>query len=230
MDARSQKAQPEPATFPASAKVGGPRRVRMTNVERTARTRRDLLEATIVCLFRHGYGATTTHLVAEIAGLSRGAMVHHFPTKAALMEAAVRYAWEKELATLETNLSKVEPGLPRFRAMIDQHWETVRRPEDTAINEVRIGSRSDPEMAKVVQPIMVEIASDYGRYVSHIIREAGLEPDEELRGLTVTWALALPMMNFYRAAEPNQRMEDSLLATLKGLQETIIERQLSKRK
>lgn len=228
MDAFNRKRQAEPVPFrPPPPK---PRRVRMSNVERTAKTRKDLLEATIDCLFRFGYGATTTHLVAEMAGLSRGAMVHHFPTKADLMEAAVRYAWQKELATLEANLAKVEPGLPRFRAMIDQHWDTVRRPEDTAINEVRIGSRSDPALAEIVHPIMAEIAGDYGRYVSHHIREAGLEPDEELRGLTVTWALALPMMNFYRAAEPNKRMEYSLLSTLKAWQDAIIDRQLAKKK
>jgi AcrR family transcriptional regulator len=222
MDARRRKTDSDPAAYIAAPK---PRRTRMSNVERTARTRKDLLEATISCLFRHGYGATTTHLVAEIAGLSRGAMVHHFPTKAALMEATVRYAWDKEMQTLRDALAQFEPGLPRFRAMIDQHWATVRRPEDTAINEVRIGSRSDPVLAKMVQPIMADIASDYAHYVGSMIREAGLEPDDELRGLTVTWALALPMMNFYRAANPNPRMEESLLATLHRMQDEIIERQ-----
>jgi hypothetical protein len=52
-----------------------------------------------------------------------------------------------------------------------------------------------------------------------------LDPDEELRGLTVTWALALPMMAFYRAANPNVRMEQSLLTSLKRLQENFIKHQ-----
>jgi AcrR family transcriptional regulator len=201
-------------------------RIRRTNVERTAQTQRGLLEATIDCLCRLGYGATTTHLVAETAGLSRGAMNHHFPTKADLMVAAVRYAWEKEFAEIDAELAKVTAGLPRFRAMIDVHWDIVQRPEDTAIHEVRIGSRSDPLLAQAVQPIMASIASDYAHYVGTQIRQAGLEPTEELRGLTVTWALALPMMAFYRAANPNDRMEQSLLATLKGMQESLIESQL----
>jgi AcrR family transcriptional regulator len=210
-----------------AASPPAPRRARMTNVERTARTRKDLLEAAINCLFRHGYGATTTHLVAEVAGLSRGAMMHHFPTKADLMEAVVRYAWEKEVAITDAALEKIEPGLPRYRALIDEHWDTVRGPENTAINEIRIGSRSDPELAAKLQPIMVDIAREYGRFVGAKIREAGLEPDEDLRGLTVTWVLGLTMMNFYWAAEPNPRMEASLLSTLKGLQEDMIQRQLS---
>jgi hypothetical protein len=43
-----------------------------------------------------------------------------------------------------------------------------------------------------------------------------LDPDEELRGLTVTWALALPMMAFHRAANPNVRMEQCLPTSLKA--------------
>lgn len=201
-------------------------RPRRTNVERTAQTQRGLLEATIDCLFRLGYGATTTLLVAEKAGLSRGAMVHHYRTKADLMVAAVRYAWEKEYAEIQVAVAAVEAGLPRFRAMIDIHWEIVQRPEDTAIHEVRIGSRSDPELARAVQPMMAEIAGEYARYVGAQIRQAGLQPTDELRGLTVTWTLALPMMAFYRAANPNGRMEQSLLMNLKGMQELLISQQL----
>ena len=208
----------------------GAQRMRRTNVERTAQTTRGLLESTIDCLCRFGYGATTTHLVAERAGVSRGAMNHHFASKADLMVAAVRYAWDKEFAEIDAALANFEPGLPRFRAMIDVHWDIVQRPEDTAIHEVRIGSRSDPVLAKAVQPIMADIASDYAHYVGTQIRHAGLEPDEELRGLTVTWALALPMMAFYRAANPNVRMEQSLLTSLKHLQESLIQQQIDRGK
>jgi AcrR family transcriptional regulator len=197
-------------------------RIRRTNVERTATTQRGLLASTVDCLYRYGFGATTTHLVAEVAGLSRGAMMHHFRTKTDLMVAAVRYAWDKELSEIDAELAKVEAGLPRFRALVDVHWDVVQRPEDTAIHEVRIGSRSDPELAKAVHPIMADIATAYAHYVGAQVRQAGLQPTEEVRGLTVTWVLALPMMAFYRAADPNTRMEQSLLATLKRMQEAVI--------
>ena len=205
-----------------------PKVERRTNAERTAQTRRGLLEATIDCLFRLGFGATTTHVVAEVAGISRGAMLHHYRTKAELMVAAVRYGWEKELAELNAEVAKVKAGLPRFRAMIDIYWRIVQKPEDTAIQEVRAGSRSDPELADAVHPVMAKMAKDYARFVGEQIRQAGLKPNEELRGLTVMWVLALPMMGFYRAADPNRRMEDSLLASLRHLQESLIEMQSKK--
>src|SRR5262245_29820691 len=148
---------------------------RIPNAERTAKTQRGLLEAAIDCLYRLGYGATTTHVVAEAAGTSRGAMLHHYPTKAELMAATVRYAWEKEFAEMHAEVEKVEAGLARFRAMVEIHWKIVQRPEDIAINEVRHGARSDAELANAVHPIMAEIAKDYGRFVGEQIKQAGLE-------------------------------------------------------
>jgi len=49
-----------------------------------------LLDATIDCLVEEGYSGTTTTRVVERAGLSRGAQVHHFPTKSQLVAEAVR--------------------------------------------------------------------------------------------------------------------------------------------
>ena len=63
--------------------------VRRTHAERSATTRTALLDATIECLAELGYSGTTTAEVVRRAGLSRGAQVHHFPTKALLIAAAL---------------------------------------------------------------------------------------------------------------------------------------------
>ena len=51
-----------------------------------------LLDATVDCLVEHGFSHTSTTLVSERAGVSRGAQLHHFPTKNDLVVAAVRSA------------------------------------------------------------------------------------------------------------------------------------------
>src|SRR5438045_9398121 len=63
---------------------------RRTQAERTASTRAALLDATIDCLVEYGYAHLTTTRVVERAGVSRGAQVHHFPTKAELVSEAGR--------------------------------------------------------------------------------------------------------------------------------------------
>lgn len=68
----------------------GPKRTR-TQEERSAATRAALLDATVACLVDYGYASLTTTRVVERAGVSRGAQVHHFPTKAQLVTEAVRH-------------------------------------------------------------------------------------------------------------------------------------------
>ena len=56
---------------------------------KAAQTRARLIDATVRCLVKHGYANTTTPKVAEEAGLSRGAMMHHFENGTALIKAAI---------------------------------------------------------------------------------------------------------------------------------------------
>ena len=46
--------------------------------QKSASTRTQIIEAAIKCFIECGYSRTTTTLIAEKAGLSRGAMLHHF--------------------------------------------------------------------------------------------------------------------------------------------------------
>src|SRR5947208_10806802 len=68
-----------------------PKRERVANPVRSARTRDKLMRATIECLYELGYDRTSTVLVTKRAGVSRGAMLHQFPSKADLMMAASDY-------------------------------------------------------------------------------------------------------------------------------------------
>ena len=57
--------------------------------QKSASTRELIIEAAIKCLVELGYARTTTTVIAEKAGLSRGAMLHHFPSKLGIIRAAV---------------------------------------------------------------------------------------------------------------------------------------------
>jgi len=70
-------------------------RARRTQAERTASTRARLLDATLECLCDLGYARTTTPEIARRAGLSRGAQLHHFPTKAELVTGAIEHLFAR---------------------------------------------------------------------------------------------------------------------------------------
>jgi AcrR family transcriptional regulator len=59
-----------------------------------------LLQAAVTCLAEHGWAGSTVLVVAERAGVSRGAAQHHFPTREDLFTAAVEYVAEERTAAL----------------------------------------------------------------------------------------------------------------------------------
>ena len=68
--------------------------------DRSRATRRRLLEAAVSCLAEHGWAGSTVSVVAERAGVSRGAAQHHFPTREDLFTAAVEYVAEERSTAL----------------------------------------------------------------------------------------------------------------------------------
>src|SRR5579871_5026542 len=96
--------------------------------ERGIATRSALLEAALECLVELGYGATTTTEVANRAGVSRGAQLHHFPTKAELLSAAVESLFERRNAEFREAFAHFEPGVDRTDAAIDLLWSMFQGP------------------------------------------------------------------------------------------------------
>lgn len=73
------------------------KRPRRTQATRTLEAREKLLKATIEVLVDRGYNGLTTKEVAARAGLSNGALVHHFGTKADLIMAATAFIYDRAI-------------------------------------------------------------------------------------------------------------------------------------
>lgn len=130
---------------PATGSVR-PRR-RRTQEERRAATRAALLDATIDCLVEEGYGGTTTTRVVERAGLSRGAQVHHFPTKSQLVAEAVRHLTRRRAAALIGEVAALPArGRRRIEAVLDLLWRSHAGPLFAASIEMFVAARTDPEL------------------------------------------------------------------------------------
>ncbi|MER7817517.1 TetR/AcrR family transcriptional regulator [Streptomyces sp. NPDC096153] len=70
--------------------------------DRSRATRQRLLEAAVACLAERGWAGSTVSVVAERAGVSRGAAQHHFPTREDLFTAAVEYVAEERSSALRS--------------------------------------------------------------------------------------------------------------------------------
>jgi AcrR family transcriptional regulator len=133
------------------------KRRRRTQTERSASTRETLLQATTKCLFERGYGATTTILVAEEAGVSRGAMLHQFPSKADLMTFVVEEVYAQEVALYQELLGHIDDPRERLVAYPEAAWKVLSRPEGVAVLEIFQGSRSDTTLAAKLAPVQAKI-------------------------------------------------------------------------
>jgi AcrR family transcriptional regulator len=67
---------------------------RRTQAERSETTRKQLLDAATKLIRQKGFGGLRTIEVANLAGVSRGALMHHFPSKHALVVAVLIYVNE----------------------------------------------------------------------------------------------------------------------------------------
>ncbi|MFC7500489.1 TetR/AcrR family transcriptional regulator [Nocardioides sp. CPCC 206347] len=131
---------PPPASSPA------PRR----QVDRRSATTDKLLDATIECLAELGYVATTTRRVAERAGVSQGAQQHYFPTKAALVDAAMVRLTEQLMADAIQRGVKGDDERERAGELLDMIWEIHNLPVTPAVLELFTVARTDPKLARRV--------------------------------------------------------------------------------
>ncbi len=123
---------------------------RRTQAERTAATRQALLAATVGCLDERGYAGTTTSEVARRAGVSPGALLHHFPTKADLLCAAVSHLFEQRTSEFTKAIADLPVGAEKASAAIDMLWTMFSGPTFVAWLELCVGARTDPDLARAV--------------------------------------------------------------------------------
>jgi AcrR family transcriptional regulator len=161
-----------------------------TQAERTAAMRTRLLEAAVDSLVELGYAGTTTQGIARRAGVSRGAQLHHFPTKESLVVAAVEYLVDKRMAEILAAEVDTDRGIdvladafsgPLFYAALEL-WEAART--DSALFEAMV-----PLERKVTEALRHGSAEVFGdRYDADTI-EIGIEL---VRGLAVSALFRTP--------------------------------------
>jgi AcrR family transcriptional regulator len=131
--------------------------------ERSAETRRRLLDATVACLFERGYAGTTTTEIASRAGVSRGAQLHHFPKKDELVVSALEHVFELRLSEMSAAIAEPPPGSREHRigVIIDAMWPMFKGPTFCAWLELVVASRTDPALNDAVRAASVRFSEGF---------------------------------------------------------------------
>jgi AcrR family transcriptional regulator len=118
--------------------------------KKSRETRNAMLEAALECLAESGYAACSLQTVASRAGISRGAMLHHYATKLDLMAAVVEYAFYRRMADYLTRiraLTEEERAVAQDGIAIS--YKVCRTPEYAAYLELHVASRTDTELRAI---------------------------------------------------------------------------------
>ena len=136
---------------------------RVPQEERTRAMRQRLLEATVELLVERGWSGTTTTLVSQRAGVSRGAQLHHFPTKNDLVLAAVEHLSGVRGRELDEAATKLPTGQRRTRAVLEMLAEHFTSPVFTAALELWVAARTDANLLAAVSPLEQRIGREIHR-------------------------------------------------------------------
>jgi AcrR family transcriptional regulator len=174
--------------------------LRRTQAERRAGTRAALVRATVESLVELGYAGTTTQEVQRRAGVSRGALTHHFTSKAELMLAAVDHLYEE----FSESVRQAAADLPvesatRIRLGVELIWQRFHGPLFVAAMELWMAARTDPELRAALLPHERRLGAELRQLAFEVFGEqVASHPASEavyqvlltsMRGQAMTYAL-----------------------------------------
>ncbi|WP_169814915.1 TetR/AcrR family transcriptional regulator [Nocardia crassostreae] len=140
-------------------------------------TRTAILDATVASLVEHGHAATSTRGVAELAGLSQGAVQHYYPTRAALLDAAIRrLADQTAQAVVETHSGITGSEREQVAELIDSLWALAQAAPVSVGFEFLTAARTDPEMATTVADLVAHIEATVFSVARQVLGELADRP------------------------------------------------------
>lgn len=188
------------STNPAKAATKSPPQARRTQADRSAATRHAAINAAIALLHEVGYAATSTTLVQMRAGLSRGAMLHQFPTKARLMAAVLEHVFVLHRAAYAAALAPLGDARAQLLALPRAAWALFYQAPAAAELEISLAARSDAELAGAVKPVRMRIDAMAHSAFADLARAADIREDaieglfglalSAVRGLQAQWIVS----------------------------------------
>jgi AcrR family transcriptional regulator len=121
--------------------------------ERSATTQARLRAATYECLVEIGYAQTTTREVLRRSGVSRGAMLHHYPKRDDLLAAAVEEVIDRHLAAFRDALELSADAPPDAETLLERMWDVLSGPTYHAWLDLVAASRTDDSLRAKVKAV-----------------------------------------------------------------------------
>lgn len=155
-----------------------PARVRRPRQERSRTTRKRLVEAAVTCLAELGWNGSTVAVIAERAGVSRGAAQHHFPTRVDLVVAAIEHVGEQQVLHLREQAADLPTGSVRIEPVVDMLLSLYVGPLFRAALHLWVAASTDETLRRTLIPLQARVGRE-----AHRVAVELLGVDESHRGV-----------------------------------------------
>lgn len=120
--------------------------------ERSRATQNRILDAAVVALINHGYAGASTLRIQEIAKVSRGRLLHQFPSRDHLLVAAVQHLAAARIQAVRERIDWPSQSEARIDAAVEALWSTYHQGEFWAATELWLAARHNSELCKALLP------------------------------------------------------------------------------
>ncbi len=144
---------------------------------KSQKTRARILDQAMRLIAEVGYHAASNPAIADAAGLTRGAMLYHFPTREALVEAAVAHIQAERSTLFRTAADSIPAGADVTEHAIDSYWDLLHSVPFQAFAELEAAGRADPAIQALLAPAQAEFdRAQAGDHSTFKILQAGAGP------------------------------------------------------
>jgi len=156
-------------------------RARRKPQERSAQTRRKLLDAAIGLLHEQGFSRLTVNDVAHRAGLTAGAVQYHFRSSRDLIHGVINAVFPILRVSLD-QIAKPEQPLPaRIGRLVDLYWELYRRPEYLVFWEIVFGARDKADVRAFLHSLVVKNMQGASADLARAFSDVPLRPQAAMK-------------------------------------------------
>lgn len=174
------------AGISAPSKAAGPKR---TQAQRTEETTTALFEATMELMLSDGLSRMTTQAIAKRAGVSRGALTHHFQSREELVAEAIHH----HLTALNTKLlafaKTMQQNETEVGAIADFLWKMMSDGVFYVTLEYLPEVRHNEALKARLVPVTKEFHDGLEAIWSHVATKTSCEPKQASIILNMTMCL-----------------------------------------
>jgi AcrR family transcriptional regulator len=157
---------------------------------KSAQMRAGILDAAITCLADYGFARLTTQMIAERAGVSRGAMLHHYATKMDLVAGVIDHVFHRRMQRFAADIASLteHERVDELRGL-ELLWLSLQGEVFAAQLELAIAARTDSDVQALYEPKAVHFNQLWRKQITALFPEGAAQKDRELLAIDVAQAM-----------------------------------------